>query len=67
METIAEYVETDLLRVRMADLGVDYGQGFAMGKAQRLEDLLQELAFYEATVSNWSGPESPVEQVTAKH
>jgi len=47
METIAEYVETDLLRVRMADLGVDYGQGFAMGKAQRLEDLLQELAFYE--------------------
>jgi Amt family ammonium transporter len=53
METIAEYVETDVLRVRMADLGVDYGQGFAMGKAQRLEDLLQELAFYEATVSNW--------------
>src|ERR1700691_4860454 len=54
METIAEYVETDVLRVRMADLGVDYGQGFAMGKAQRLEDLLQELAFYEATVSDWS-------------
>jgi diguanylate cyclase (GGDEF)-like protein len=66
METIAEYVETDLLRVRMADLGVDYGQGFAMGKAQRLEDLLQELAFYEATVSNWGAPESTVEKVTAK-
>ena len=66
METIAEYVETDLLRVRMADLGVDYGQGFAMGKAQRLEDLLQELAFYEATVSNWNAPESTVEKVTAK-
>jgi len=58
METIAEYVETDVLRVRMADLGVDYGQGFAMGKAQRLEDLLQELAFYEATVSNWSSAEN---------
>jgi diguanylate cyclase (GGDEF)-like protein len=54
METIAEYVETDPLRVRMADLGVDYGQGFAMGKAQRLEDLLQELAIYEATVSDWA-------------
>ena len=40
METIAEYVETDALRARMADLGVDYGQGFAMGKAQPLEDLL---------------------------
>jgi diguanylate cyclase (GGDEF)-like protein len=54
METIAEYVETDNLRARMADLGVDYGQGFAMGKAQRLEDLLQELAIYEATVSSWA-------------
>jgi diguanylate cyclase (GGDEF)-like protein len=55
METIAEYVETDVLRARMADLGVDYGQGFAMGKAQRLEDLLEELAVYEATVSAWAG------------
>jgi len=53
METIAEYVETDLLRARMADLGVDYGQGFAMGKAQPLETLLGELAIYEATVSSW--------------
>ena len=61
METIAEYVETDVLRVRMADLGVDYGQGFAMGKAQRLEDLLQELAFYEATVSNWASAENTTE------
>ncbi len=57
METIAEYVETDVLRVRMADLGVDYGQGFAMGKAQPLPDLLKELAIYEATVSNWALPE----------
>jgi diguanylate cyclase (GGDEF)-like protein len=57
METIAEYVETDPLRVRMADLGVDYGQGFAMGRAQPLEQLLEELAVYEATVSNWAVPE----------
>jgi len=59
METIAEYVETDLLRARMADLGVDYGQGFAMGKAQPLEDLLQELAIYEATVNTWEGTAVP--------
>ena len=59
METIAEYVETDVLRARMADLGVDYGQGFAMGKAQPLEDLLRELAIYEASVSDWAAaPES---------
>jgi ammonium transporter, Amt family len=55
METIAEYVETDVLRARMADLGVDYGQGFAMGRAQPLEELLRELAIYEATVSDWAG------------
>jgi hypothetical protein len=53
-------VETDALRVRMADLGVDYGQGFAMGKAQPLEDLLEELAVYEATVSNWAVSEEAV-------
>ena len=60
IETIAEYVETDNLRAKMADLGVDYGQGFAMGKAQPLEDLLAELAIYEATVSTWE-----VSQLTA--
>jgi diguanylate cyclase (GGDEF)-like protein len=63
METIAEYVETDALRVRMADLGVDYGQGFAMGKAQPFENLLRELAIYEATVSNWDMPESLIDTV----
>ncbi len=52
IETIAEYVETDALRLRVADLGVDFGQGFAMGKAQNLEDLLKELAIYETTVNN---------------
>ena len=67
METIAEYVETDLLRARMADLGVDYGQGFAMGKAQPLEALLEELAIYEATVSRWVGnPPSDTESSTAR-
>jgi EAL domain-containing protein (putative c-di-GMP-specific phosphodiesterase class I) len=60
METIAEYVETDNLRVRMADLGVDYGQGFAMGKSQPLRGLLEELAIYEATVSTWEIPEAHV-------
>ena len=60
METIAEYVETDSLRIRMTDLGVDYGQGFAMGKAQPLEELLEELALYEATVSTWELAERSV-------
>jgi EAL domain-containing protein (putative c-di-GMP-specific phosphodiesterase class I) len=55
IETVAEYVETDALRARMADLGVDYGQGFAMGKHQPLEQLLEELAVFEATVNDWDG------------
>jgi diguanylate cyclase (GGDEF)-like protein len=64
METIAEYVETDVLRARMADLGVDYGQGFAMGKAQHFEELLRELAIYEATVSDWAAaPEAALDGV----
>jgi Amt family ammonium transporter len=67
METIAEYVETDALRARMADLGVDYGQGFAMGKAQPLEDLLRELAIYEATVSDWApAPDAAPGQAAAQ-
>ncbi len=45
--TVAEYVETDELRIRMTNLGVDYGQGFAIGKPQPLEDVLQELSLYE--------------------
>jgi diguanylate cyclase (GGDEF)-like protein len=68
METIAEYVETDLLRARMADLGVDYGQGFAMGRAQSLEDLLRELAIYEATVSDWAGaPDVAPGEIVVRH
>jgi diguanylate cyclase (GGDEF)-like protein len=68
METIAEYVETDVLRARMADLGVDYGQGFAMGKAQPLPDLLRELAIYEATVSDWSpATDGGLGEILVKH
>ena len=59
IETVAEYVETDMLRARMADLGVDYGQGFAMGKHQPLEQLLEELAVFEATVNDWDAASTP--------
>ena len=51
MRTIAEYVETDALRARVAELGCDYGQGFAMGRTLRLEGLLIDLASYEANVA----------------
>ena len=65
METIAEYVETDNLRVRMTDLGVDYGQGFAMGKALPLRELLQELAIYEAAVDSWDLNQDPASSASS--
>ncbi len=48
METVAEYVETDDLRTRMAALGVDYGQGFAIGRPVPIDQVLGDLALYEA-------------------
>jgi len=48
MQTVAEYVETDELRSRMAGLGVDYGQGFAIGRPVPLDEVLGDLALYEA-------------------
>ncbi len=41
--TVAEYVETEAISIRIAELGVEYGQGFAIGKPIPLEDLLTEL------------------------
>ncbi len=48
METVAEYVETDELRVRMTALGVDFGQGFAIGRPVPIDEVLGDLALYEA-------------------
>ncbi|MEX1109725.1 MAG: EAL domain-containing protein, partial [Dongiaceae bacterium] len=48
METVAEYVETDELRTRMTALGVDYGQGFAIGRPVPIDEILGDLALYEA-------------------
>ncbi len=41
--TVAEYVETEEIRERIAELGVDYGQGFAIGRPIALAELLAEL------------------------
>lgn len=46
--TVAEYVETDEIRLRIAQLGVDYGQGFAIGKPMPLVDVLAQLPLYAA-------------------
>jgi diguanylate cyclase (GGDEF)-like protein len=41
--TVAEYIETEAIQARIAELGVDYGQGFAIGKPIPLAELLLEL------------------------
>jgi len=41
--TVAEYVETDEIRARLPTLGVDYGQGFAIGKPVPFIEVLTEL------------------------
>ena len=43
LATVAEYVETEEIRTRVATLGVDYGQGFAIGRPTPLIELLAEL------------------------
>ena len=43
MLTVAEYVETDPIRERIAGLGVDYGQGFSIGRPIPLTDVLADL------------------------
>ena len=40
MSTVAEYVETREIRARVALLGVDYGQGFAIGRPTPLAEML---------------------------
>jgi diguanylate cyclase (GGDEF)-like protein len=46
--TVAEYVETDEIRLRLAKLGVDYGQGFAIGRPVPIGDVLEQLPLYAA-------------------
>jgi diguanylate cyclase (GGDEF)-like protein len=43
LTTVAEYVETESIRSRVATLGVDYGQGYAISKPLPLDDLLAGL------------------------
>jgi len=55
--TVAEYVETDEIRHRIAALGVDYGQGFAIGKPVPIDDIIEQLPLYAAVAAG------PVEEI----
>jgi predicted signal transduction protein with EAL and GGDEF domain len=54
---VAEYLETDAIGARIAELGVDYGQGFAIGKPIPLAELLIELSLPAAPAEPASAAE----------
>ena len=41
MKTIAEFVENDAIRQRLQDMGVDFAQGYGIGKPAPINDILQ--------------------------
>jgi diguanylate cyclase (GGDEF)-like protein len=43
LRTIAEYAENDLVIEHLKNIGVDYGQGFGLGKPQSFLQLLKDL------------------------
>ena len=40
METIAEFVENDQILDRLCEIGVDYAQGYRIGKPRLLAELI---------------------------
>jgi diguanylate cyclase (GGDEF)-like protein len=46
LETIATQIETDAIRALVARLGVDFGQGFFIGKPLALDDVIADLPLY---------------------
>jgi diguanylate cyclase (GGDEF)-like protein len=46
LETVATLIESDAIRAAIAPLGVDFGQGFAIGKATSLDAAIADLPLY---------------------
>lgn len=51
LRTVAEFVENDAIAACLKTLGVDYGQGFGLGKPRPLSEQLDELAHMRNTDS----------------
>jgi EAL domain-containing protein (putative c-di-GMP-specific phosphodiesterase class I) len=41
MKTIAEFVENDAIRQRLQEMGVDFAQGYGIGRPVPINDILQ--------------------------
>jgi EAL domain-containing protein (putative c-di-GMP-specific phosphodiesterase class I) len=46
LETVVTQVETDAIRACAAAIGIDFGQGFFIGRLRDLDDALRELPLY---------------------
>jgi diguanylate cyclase (GGDEF)-like protein len=57
LTTVAEYVETDEIRLRVASLGVDYGQGFAIARPVPFVDVIRDLPTYASVAKRRHGEE----------
>ena len=66
METVAGHVETDAIRARAAQLGVDYGQGFFIGKPLALDDAIRDLPLYSCFATSTGLFDSPVGKAAAQ-
>jgi len=51
VKTVAECVETEQVRTRIAALGVDYAQGFSIGRSQPLGEVLIDLPLFQFFLS----------------
>ncbi|MBT8437082.1 MAG: EAL domain-containing protein [Gammaproteobacteria bacterium] len=43
MKTVAEFVENDAITQKLIEIGVDYGQGYGLGKPAPLVEILSSL------------------------
>ncbi len=55
LTTVAEYVETDEIRLAVARLGVDYGQGFAISRPAPFTDVIRDLPTYASVAKQRAG------------
>ena len=51
LSTIAEYVENEAIYKKLVNLGVDYGQGYGIGRPIPFEEMFHALLHMETDVS----------------
>jgi EAL domain-containing protein (putative c-di-GMP-specific phosphodiesterase class I) len=44
LKTVAEFVETDDIRQKLVEIGVDFGQGYSLGKPQPIQEVISGIS-----------------------